>query len=294
MLNALTIDLEDYWDVYSRDWLGIETEPTEAVLRNTEWFLETLEKFGAKATFFVLGGVAKAFPELVRKVAAAGHEIASHGTGHTQVFKLEEKGFRSDISESKKLLEDVISSQVIGYRAPAFSIMPATKWALEILAEVGFEYDSSVFPISGKRYGWPGFSEGICRIELPSGSGIVEVPLSTVSVLGRSVPVGGGGYMRHFPYGITSWALRRIQKRRPAIVYLHPYEIDTQFRQIDVEHLSLEDREKAVRHHKMQLRNRKTVRDKIVRLLSEFEFAPVRQVITNCESMDSCVIDSMN
>lgn len=291
MLNALTIDLEDYWDVYSHDWLGVEIEPTEAVLQNTQWFLETLKRFDVKATFFVLGGVAKVFPNLIKQVAEEGHEIASHGIGHTQIFKLDKKGFRSDIVESKKLLEDLVSRPVCGYRAPAFSIMPETRWALEVLAEVGFEYDSSVFPISGKRYGWPGFHKGICKVELTSGGNIIEVPMSTISVLGRSLPVGGGGYVRYFPYWFTRWALRCIQRQRPGIVYLHPYEIDMRSQPIDIEHLSLEDQRKAIRHHKMQLRNRKTMGEKIIKLLSEFEFAPIREVITGCGNLRSCAIN---
>jgi len=291
MLNALTIDLEDYWDVYSHDWLGIEIEPTEAVLQNTQWFLETLKRFDVKATFFVLGGIAKVFPNLIKQIAEDGHEIASHGIGHTQIFKVDKEGFRRDIVESKKLLEDLTSCPVTGYRAPAFSIIPETRWALEVLAEVGFKYDSSVFPIAGRRYGWPGFSKCICEIELPSGSNIIEVPLSTISVLGRSVPVGGGGYMRHFPYGFTRWALRHIQKEKPAIVYLHPYEIDTRSKQFDIVHLSPEDQKKAIKHHKMQLRNRNTVRVKIVRLLSEFEFAPIGEVIAKCGNVSYCPVD---
>ncbi|MCK5593434.1 DUF3473 domain-containing protein, partial [Candidatus Bathyarchaeota archaeon] len=270
MLNALTIDLEDYWDVYSHDWLGVEIEPTEAVLQNTQWFLETLKRFDVKATFFVLGGVAKVFPELVKKVAGAGHEVASHGIRHTQIFKVDKEEFRRDIVESKKLLEDLVSRPVCGYRAPAFSIMPETRWALEVLAEVGFEYDSSVFPISGKRYGWPGFHKGICKVELSSGRNIIEVPMSTISVLGRSLPVGGGGYVRYFPYWFTRWALRCIQRQRPGIVYLHPYEIDMRSQRIDIEHLSLEGQRKAIRHHKMQLKNSKTMGEKIIKLLSEF------------------------
>jgi polysaccharide deacetylase family protein (PEP-CTERM system associated) len=282
MLNALTIDLEDYWDVYSHDWLGIEIEPTEAVLQNTQWFLETLKRFDVKATFFVLGGVAKVFPNLIKQIAEDGHEIASHGIGHTQIFKLDKKGFRSDIVASKKLLEDLVSRPVLGYRAPAFSIVPETRWALEILAEEGFKYDSSVFPIAGRRYGWPGFHKGICRVELTSGRSIIEVPMSTISVLGRSVPVGGGGYVRHFPYWFTRWALRCIRRKRPGIIYFHPYEIDTRSKQFDIKHLSPGDKKKAIRHHKMQLRNRNTVTVKIVRLLSEFEFAPIDEVMTKC------------
>ena len=290
MLHALTIDLEDYWDVYSRDWLGIEIEPTEAVLQNTQWYLETLKSFDVKATFFVLGGVAKVFPNLIKQIAEDGHEIASHGMGHTQIFKMDKEEFRCDIISSKKLLEDIVSCPVIGYRAPAFSIMPETRWALEVLSEVGFQYDSSVFPISGRRYGWPGFHKGIRKVELASGKNIIEVPMSTISVLVRSVPVGGGGYVRNFPYWFTRWAMRCIQRQRPGIVYLHPYEIDTRSKQIDIKHLSLEGQRKAIRHHKMQLRNRKTMGEKIIKLLSEFEFAPIRQVIARCGNLRSCAI----
>ncbi len=280
MVNALTIDVEDYWSIFSRDWLGLDQEPSDAVVKNTEWFLETLDLFSVKATFFVLGRVAIRFPGLVRKIARAGHEIGSHGISHEQIFKFTKEQFRSEITDSKKLLEDIVSGLVFGYRAPAFSIMPQTKWALEVLAEAGFNYDSSVFPISGRRYGWPGFSRDIARIELPSGRTIVEVPMSTVSILGKILPVAGGGYIRHFPYFITKWAMEHIQKRnRPVIVYVHPYEVDTGVRTFDTKQLSYKKRIRAMKFHKMQLRNRNTVRGKLTKLLSEFEFATVKQVI---------------
>lgn len=279
MLNVLTIDIEDYWSIFSRDWLGIDTEPTTAVLKNTEWFLEALERLNVKATVFVLGEVAKRFPRLIRKVAEAGHEIGSHGLYHKQIFKLNQEQFRSEIADSKKLLEDITSGAVPGYRAPAFSITPRTKWALGVLAEEGFAYDSSIFPIAGRRYGWPGFSKRICKLNLPGGRSIVEVPLSTVRILGKDWPVGGGGYLRHLPYGITRWALRHIQKQRPAVVYMHPYEIDTEPRALDVGELSYKEQKNAVRHHKMQLRNRNTVCQKVIKLLSEFQFGNIGQVL---------------
>ena len=200
---------------------------------------------------------------------------------------MDEEEFKRDIVESKKLLEDLVSCQVTGYRAPAFSIMPETRWALEVLAEAGFEYDSSIFPISGKRYGWPGFHKGICKVELTSGRNIIEVPMSTIAILGRNIPVGGGGYIRYFPCWFTRWALRCIQRQRPVTVYLHPYEIDTRSKQIDIEHLSRDDQGKAIKHHKKQLKNRKTMGGKIIKLLSEFEFAPIKQVITKCGNMVS-------
>jgi len=284
MINALTIDIEDYWSILSRDWLHIEAEPSDAIVKNTEWFLETLARHNTKATFFILGEIAKSFPSLVKKIAENGHEIGSHGCSHKQIFKLTEKEFRQEITESKKLLEDITGQVVLGYRAPAFSIMPQTKWALEVLAEEGFEYDSSVYPISSKRYGWSGFSKDICKIDLPSGSNIIEVPMSTVTFLGKTLPIAGGGYIRHFPYCITKWAIKRIQKMRPAIVYMHPYEIDTTPNPFEIKHLSICDKIKANKFHLLQLRNRRTVRKKLVNLLSDFEFTTIDNLINDNQS----------
>ena len=281
MLNAFTIDIEDYWSVFSRDWLHKDIPPSAAVVKNTEWFIETMERFNVKATFFVLGDVAKKFPGLIKNIAQTGHEIGSHGLSHMQIFKLNEDRFRSEVVDSKKLLEDIISLPVIGYRAPAFSIMHRTQWALEVLAQEGYKYDSSVFPISGKRYGWPGFSKEICKLNLPSNHHIYEVPLSTVRFFGKDWPVGGGGYLRLLPYIITSKALKSIQKHRPVIVYMHPYEIDTETRPFEIDYLSAEDQKVAIWHHKMQLIKRNTVSQKLVKLLSEFEFAPIQEVIKN-------------
>jgi len=279
LASALTIDVEDYWSIFSRDWLHTETEPTEAVVKNTQWFLETLAKHDVKATFFILAEVAKKFPSLIRKIAEDGHEIGTHGFSHKQIFKLSEELFRREVAESKKLLEDITAGTVTGYRAPAFSIMPQTKWALEILADEGFIYDSSVYPISGKRYGWPEFSKDICKVDLPSGRSIIEVPMSTVTVLGKTLPAAGGGYIRHFPYAVTKWAIKRIQKTRPVIVYMHPYEIDTEARAFDTEHLSYKEKNKVIKFHKMQQRNRNTVARKLVKLLNEFEFNTIGEVI---------------
>jgi polysaccharide deacetylase family protein (PEP-CTERM system associated) len=279
MVNALTIDVEDYWSIFSRDWLALNNEPSDAVVKNTEWFLETLKKHQVKATFFILGEVAKKFPSLIREIAQAGHEIATHGFSHIQIFKLTQEQFRREVAESKKLLEDITAGAVTGHRAPAFSITPQTEWALEILAQEGFKYDSSVYPISSRRYGWSGFSKGICKIDLQSGRDIIEVPMSTVTVLGRTLPAAGGGYIRHFPYTVTKWAIKRIQRTRPAIVYMHPYEIDTEERAFDTKQLSYKERIRAMKFHKMQQRNRNTVGEKLIKLLSEFEFAAIREVI---------------
>ncbi len=280
MLNALTIDVEDYWSIFSRDWLHIEAEPSNVVVRNTEWFLQTLGEHDTKATFFILGEVAKKFPSLIKQIASDGHEIGVHGFLHKQIFKLSKDEFRREVADCKKLLEDITSNQVVGHRAPAFSIMPDTKWALEVLAKEGFKYDSSVFPISGKRYGWPGFSKDICKIDLPSGNNIIEVPMSTITILGKTLPIAGGGYIRHFPYIVTKLAIRHIQETRPVVVYMHPYEIDTEAKVFETKHLPANDQNKVTRLHKMQLRNRGTVAKKFTRLLSDFKFTTIAKTIS--------------
>lgn len=281
MINALTIDIEDYWSIFSRDCLGVDKEPTDAVVRNTQWFLDTLAQRKIKATFFVLGEVARKFPELVKAIASVGHEIGTHGMSHKQVFLLGKEQFRAEIRDSKKLIEDIASVPVKGHRAPAFSIMPHTDWALEILAEEGFEYDSSIFPIAGKRYGWPEFSKKICKIDLPSGKTIIEVPMSVVTFLGKNLPACGGGYLRHFPYIVTKWAIKRIQQQRPAIVYMHPYEIDTADLPFQTVNLSNAQKTKSCTFHKIQMRNRRTVKEKFLRLLDEFQFCPIIRLIWN-------------
>jgi polysaccharide deacetylase family protein (PEP-CTERM system associated) len=285
MLNALSIDVEDEHCAFARSWLHTNIEPSKAVVKNTEWFLLVLAKHDVKATFFILGEVAKKFPSLIKKIAKDGHEVASHGWSHTQIFKLNKEQFRKEIADSKKLLEDITSGSVLGHRAPAFSIMPQTKWALEVLAQEGFKYDSSIYPISGRRYGWPEFSKDICKVDLPSGRSIIEVPMSTVTVFGRALPAAGGGYIRHFPYTVTKWAIKHIQKKRPAIVYMHPYEIDTEQWLFRPEHLSHKDWKTAVKLNKRQLRNRQTIRRKLLNLLSEFEFTTISQVIEKTYSV---------
>ena len=280
-INGLTIDVEDYWSIFSRDWLNIaEAKLSDIVLKNTRWYLEIFDKYNVKATFFILGEVAEKFPSLVKEIAGQSHEIASHGCSHKQIFKLDQQQFRQEISKSKKMLENITGVEVKGYRAPAFSVTPQTKWALDVLAQAGFEYDSSVYPISGKRYGWPGFSKDICKLDLPSGQSIIEVPMSTVTVLRKTLPAAGGGYIRHFPYPVTKWAIKRIQKKRPAIVYMHPYEIDVDKGDFSTDHLSREEKHKAIKFHKWQLRNRGSMSDKVNRLLCDFKFAPLRKIIS--------------
>lgn len=285
MLNAFTIDLEDYWSVFSRDWLGKDAEPNSVVIRNTQWFLETLERFDVKATFFVLGEVAEKFPDLVRKVSRAGHEIASHGLYHRQIRLQKVEEFRQEVRISRRMLEDIAMKPVVGYRAAAFSVTPATSWAFEVLAEEGYKYDSSVFPIAARRYGWPGFARSICQVKLKSGLQIIEAPLASLRLFGKDWPVGGGGYLRHYPWLLTSAALRQIQRTRPFVVYVHPYEIDVEQASVESEGLTEEKKNAAVKHHRMQMRNRHTVKDKVTKLLREFEFSSLVNVIDKTVAM---------
>lgn len=279
MTHALTIDVEDYHNILARDWLGRDGPPTDAVVRNTHWFLETFASRNVRATFFLLGEVVQAFPQLLRDIADAGHEVGVHGFFHRQVFKLTPDAFRREVCDAKALIEDIAATPVQGHRAPAFSIIPDTGWALDVLAEAGFRYDASIFPIAGRRYGWPGFRPDIHEIVLASGRRIIEAPPSTLAILGKRLPAAGGGYLRHFPGGLTCWAIRRIQRCRPAIVYMHPYEIEAEVPPIDTTGLAPQAARRARRFHRMQVRNRHTVRHKVLRLLAEFEFAPLRTVI---------------
>lgn len=278
-IHALTIDVEDYYCVIARDRLGMDLAPDEAVVRTTERLLDLFAQHNLKATFFVLGEVARTYPELVRRIARDGHEVGIHGFYHRQVFKLTPEQFRREIAEGQKVIEDAAGVRVRGHRAPAFSIGPQTQWALEVLAELGIEYDSSIFPFAGRRYGWPDFGPDIRRLALPNGATLIEAPMSTVRILGKTLPACGGGYLRHFPYAFTGWAMRRIQRRRPAIVYLHPYEVDIQpgpewFRQ------AMAKAPAGVRRfHRLQMRNRPGVMGKLRRLLESFQFAPLGEVI---------------
>lgn len=279
MIHALTIDVEDEFNVIARDWLGREGPPTRAVVDNMERILGWLSERNIHATCFVLGEVAEAFPDLIRRIASDGHELGVHGFRHRQVFKLTPQTFRNEVEPAKRLIEDLTGRAVLGHRAPAFSIMPETDWALEVLAEVGFAYDSSIFPIRGRRYGWPDFPLDIHEVRLKSGRSIIEAPLSTLTLFGRRWPACGGGYIRHFPGALTHWALRRISQYRPVIVYLHPYEIAMTEPWRDTQGLSRRDASRIRRMYSLQRRNRRTVEPKVLSLLDRYPFAPLGEVI---------------
>lgn len=223
MSFVLGIDVED--------WAQSTLDPTLPIFDraklNTRRMLELTEDTGVKATWFILGLFAEKFPEVVREIQEAGHEIACHGYSHLNVFEQSRAEFRSDVTSSKALLEDIIGAPVTGYRAPFFSLAPAGTWPLDVLAEVGFDYDSSVFPSAIYRNGVEGIVEGPTRIQLDSGSEIVELPPATLYRFGRLWPVAGGGYFRLLPRSMVQWVVdQAIRENGIFVSYFHPYEID--------------------------------------------------------------------
>jgi peptidoglycan-N-acetylglucosamine deacetylase len=229
MKNALSVDVEDWFQVgafekvIARDaW---ETLPRR-VEQNTDRVLALFDEAGVKATFFTLGWVAARHPALLRRVADAGHEIASHGWDHQRVFTMDAKAFRADLERAHKAIEDASGQSPIGYRAPSFSIDARTPWAHPVLAEQGYVYSSSVAPVRHDHYGWRDSPRFAWRpVE---GSGLIELPVTTVDLAGRRFAAGGGGFFRLLPYRLSSWAIRRVNRSedRPAIFYFHPWEVD--------------------------------------------------------------------
>jgi polysaccharide deacetylase family protein (PEP-CTERM system associated) len=220
---VVSVDVED-WPQSTWDH---ELEITPRAARNAERVLDTLAAQGRKATMFVLGKLAERFPETVQRMAREGHEVAAHGYSHVEIFRQSPAEFREDVSRSKQLLEELIGQPVLGYRAPDFSIVSSTTWALEILAEVGYQYDSSIVPIQMSRYGIEGWPVDPVRVCLPSGRSIIELPIATVPFLGRKWLVAGGGYHRLLPWPAIRWAVRqRLSRQEPFMAYCHPYEFD--------------------------------------------------------------------
>ena len=227
--NALTIDVEDYFQVSAfapyikrSDWEQCECR----VERNVARILALLGERDIKATFFTLGWIAERYPQLVRDIVAQGHELASHGYGHERASDLDAKAFRADIERAKKLLEDIAGSAVRGYRAPSFSIGTGNLWAFEALERAGFEYSSSIYPIQHDHYGMPDSPRFAYRV----GGGLLEIPVTTLRVMNRNMPSSGGGFFRLLPYAVSRWMLERVNQRdgEPAIFYFHPWEIDTE------------------------------------------------------------------
>ena len=229
MKNALSVDVEDWFQVgafetvIARDtW---ETLPRR-VERNTDAVLALFDEAGVKATFFTLGWIAERHPALIRRIAAAGHEIASHGWDHKRVFTMGEAEFRADLERARAAIEDVSGQRLSGYRAPSFSVDARTPWAHPVLAEQGYAYSSSVAPVRHDHYGWRDSPRFAWRPV--AGSDLIELPVTTVELAGRRFAAGGGGFFRLLPYALSNWAIGRVNgaDQRPAIFYFHPWDID--------------------------------------------------------------------
>jgi polysaccharide deacetylase family protein (PEP-CTERM system associated) len=275
LINAFTIDVEDYFQV-SALAAGVPRDTWDQrelrVERNTDRLLSMLDEHGVTGTFFVLGWVADRVPSLVKRIAAAGHEVACHGYSHELIYRQTPEVFREETLRAKRLLEDAIGARVIGYRAASFSITQQSRWALDVLADLDFLYDSSIFPIKHDRYGIPGASIDPGKIEAPSGRALVEFPMSTAGVFGMRLPVSGGGYFRLLPYWVTHHGLRSINARGvPFTFYLHPWEIDAE--QPRVPGISLLSR---LRHYT----NLSRCEARLRRVLAEFRFSSMREVLT--------------
>ena len=224
-VNALTFDVEDWHQLVEWKLTGTLPPCSPNVVGLTHDILDALSRHGVRATFFVLAHVARAFPSLVRDIHAAGHEVASHGWSHRLIYRQTREEFATETHDAKALLQDVIGAPVVGYRAAEFSITEASRWALDILAETGFAYDSSIFPVAGRRYGIPGAPLAAHRVRTASGTEITELPMSVVEWGSRRFPIGGGGYFRVLPYVVTRAAIARVNAAgRPAVLYFHPYE----------------------------------------------------------------------
>ncbi|MDY6971068.1 MAG: XrtA system polysaccharide deacetylase [Thermodesulfobacteriota bacterium] len=276
MLNALTIDVEDYFQVSAfdeivrfEDWSRYESR----VERNTDSLLSLLTDKEIKATVFVLGWIADRYPKLVRDIQKEGHEIACHGYAHRLIYEHSRGFFRDDTRRAKAILEDITGEKVIGYRAPSYSIIKESLWALDILVEEGFEYDSSIFPIRHDRYGIPNGKRFPHSISRNRDKCIIEFPLSTIRFCGTNFPLAGGGYFRLFPYWLIRWGLNRINKaeKQGFIFYLHPWEIDPYQPRFNPGYIS------RFRHYV----NLDRTREKLKRLISDFRFTTVKMVLAN-------------
>ena len=274
MLNALTFDIEDYFQVEAfKQHIRYEEWPHYPirVADNTRKIVEILDERGVKATFFMLGWVAERCPEMVKALAASGHEIASHGYAHQMVSKQTQQEFEADLIKSLEILEPLAGTKIIGYRAPTYSIIKDSFWALDILAKCGMKYDSSIFPIRHDRYGVPEAPRFPYQIYEQNGQNMIEFPISTVRVGKWNLPIAGGGYMRLLPYAVMKFGLRRVNREgQPAIVYLHPWELDPH--QPRIPNIRATTR---FRHYV----NLHATADKLRSLIRDFEFAPVREVL---------------
>jgi polysaccharide deacetylase family protein (PEP-CTERM system associated) len=273
IVNAMSVDVEDYFQVSAFDrlvsragWGTFESR----VVGNTRRVLDLFDEAGVRATFFVLGWIANRHPALVREIAARGHEVASHGYHHQLLYLLTPEQFREDVRAAKSTIEQATGSPVLGFRAPSFSIVESSLWALDVLVEEGYQYDASIFPVHHDRYGIPNAERHAHVLQRRAGS-LVELPGSTIRVGGVNLPIAGGGYFRLLPYGWTRWAMRRVNRTegKPVVFYFHPWEIDPDQPRLAVGAAS------RLRHYS----GLRSTMPRLVRLLHEFRFDSVVRVL---------------
>lgn len=271
LLNAFTVDVEDYFQVSAfehrisrTDWPGYESR----VEASTDRLLGLLDEFSVRGTFFILGWVADRFPQLVMRICERGHEIGSHSYWHRLVYQLSPDEFREDLRRSRDVLQDITGQAVTSYRAPSFSITRRSLWALEILVEEGFQVDSSIFPVYHDRYGIPDGVPHIHELQTPAGP-LWEFP-PTIAQFGQMrLPVAGGGYFRLYPWSMTSYCLRRVNQARPFVFYVHPWEIDPDQPRVSC----------GWRHRFRHYVNLARTEGRLRRLLRQFQFGTVHDVI---------------
>lgn len=274
--HSLSFDVEEHFQVSAfespmrrRHWEQFESR----VENNTEKLLGLLDQGGVHATFFILGWVAERYPALVRRIASAGHEVASHGYAHELITAQTPIAFREDIRKAKGILESILQQPVLGYRAPSFSITKDTMWAIQILVEEGYVYDSSIFPVVHDRYGVPSANPQLHQLSTPAGL-LWEVPPSTVKCLGVRLPVAGGGYFRLYPYVVLRALLRKLEgEGSPLVMYMHPWEFDPDQPRMEGSVLS------RIRHYL----NLTKTEGRMQALLQDFSFAPIRRVFPEIE-----------
>ncbi|MBV2121543.1 MAG: DUF3473 domain-containing protein [Candidatus Thiodiazotropha sp. (ex Ctena orbiculata)] len=273
-INAITVDVEDYYQVSAfnkqvtkADWEGYESR----IYDNTHRILKIFDDNSIKGTFFVLGWVAERNQKLITEISELGHEVACHGYSHDLVYNQTPDKFLEETRKSKAILEDIIGKPIKGYRAASYSITEKSLWALDILTECGFSYDSSIFPIMHDRYGIPGAKTMPHRLKTAKGNEIIEFPLSTVGIAKRRLPVSGGGYFRLFPYWLSKAGLNRVNRndQMPFIFYMHPWEIDEGQPKIKSSRLS------EFRHYN----NIDKFESRLLKLVRDFEFSTVSDVL---------------
>ena len=285
---ALSFDIEDGISLSMRDDFNIISPQTDRVVSNTDHILSILNESNSKGTFFILGQVADKFPDLVKRVAACDHEIGVHGYNHFTLNKLRPEEAFNEVSRAKKRIEDITGKEVIGHRAPAFSLTKDTRWMFEILAEAGFYYDSSVLPANTGAFNWPDFEIKIVEVRLKSGKSIIEVPITVFQFMNQKVPFSGGGYLKLLPQKVIRYLYDKKSKNYPVIHYMHPYEIDLEkYPDYYYDALAKSGWLKS-KKTRLRLMNKKTLPEKLKMITHSYSCGSIIDVIRN-ESINSGV-----